>query len=149
MERAAGGGPEPVRKKVVVAASPEVAFERFTAEMAEWWPMAAFSVHGARGTVAFGASEGEEIVETGPGDESGVWGTVLEWDPPKKVRFTWHPGRDADRAGEVDVTFLSTGESTEVTLVHGGWDASDEDRERRRLYETGWDQVLGAYRESV
>lgn len=149
MQRAAGEGPEPVRKKVVVAASPEVAFERFTAEMAEWWPVDAFSIHGAGGAVEFGESEGEEIVETGPGGESGVWGTVLEWDPPKKVRFTWHPGREAATAQEVDVTFLSTGESTEVTLVHGGWGASEEDRERHGLYGSGWDRVLAAYRDSV
>lgn len=149
MQRAAGDGPEPVRKKAVVAASPDVAFQRFTAEMAEWWPMAAFSAHGAGGTVEFAGSEGAEIVETGPGGESGVWGTILEWDPPRKVRFTWHPGRDAAGAQEVEVTFLSTGESTEVTLVHGGWGASGEDRERRGRYEAGWDQVLGAYRDSV
>ncbi|MBW3552814.1 MAG: SRPBCC domain-containing protein [Gemmatimonadetes bacterium] len=149
MKGSAGGGPEPVRRKVVVAASPDVAFQRFTAEMAEWWPMADFSVHGAGGTVEFGESEGEEIVERGPEGEAAVWGTVLEWDPPRKVRFTWHPGRDAGAAQEVEVTFLSTGESTEVSLVHGGWDASPEGRERRGRYEAGWERVLGAYRESV
>ena len=149
MQRAAADGPEPVRKKVVVGASPDVAFRRFTAEIAEWWPMSAFSVHGADGTVEFGAAAGEEIVERGPGGESAAWGTILECDPPRKVRFTWHPGRDADSAGQVEVTFLSTGESTEVTLVHGGWDSSPEDTERRALYDVGWDDVLGAFRDSV
>lgn len=149
MGRDADEGPGPVRKKVVVAASPDVAFERFTAELTEWWPMADFSVHGAGGTVEFGASEGAEIVERGAGGEAAVWGTVLEWDPPRKVRFTWHPGRDVGTAQEVEVTFLSTGESTEVTLVHGGWTGSPEDRERRGSYDAGWDLVLGAYRDSL
>lgn len=149
MQRAAADGPEPVRKKVVVAASPDVAFQRFTAETAEWWPMDAFSVHGDGATVEFGEAEGEQIVERGPGGEAAVWGTVLDADPPRKLRFTWHPGRDPATAQEVEVTFLSTGESTEVTLVHGGSDVSPEEPERRELDDTRWDDVLGAFRESV
>lgn len=142
-------GLEPVRKKVVVAASPDVAFERFTAELAEWWPLAGYSVYGAGGTVEFGAGEGEPIVERAPDGRTAVWGTVVEWDAPRRVRFTWHPGRDAETAQEVEVTFLSTGEATEVTLVHGGWEKVSDPEGQRRSYETGWDTVLGAFRDGV
>ena len=50
---------EPVRKKVVVPASPEVAFRRFTAEIGSWWPLGSYSIHGAGGSVEFGAAVGE------------------------------------------------------------------------------------------
>ena len=149
MQPGVSDGTEPVRKKANIAASPDVAFHRFTAEMTEWWHLGSYSVNGDGGTVEFGAAAGEGIVEHGPGGESSVWGTILEWDPPRKVRFTWHPGRPPTTADEVEVTFLSTGESTEVTLVHTGWTPTAESRQRRRRYESGWDELLTAYRDSV
>lgn len=142
---------ESVRKKVLVPASPDVAFQRFTAEIAEWWPLARLSVHGAAAEgVAFGEGVGAAITERGPGGDEVVWGTVFAWDPPRRVGFTWHPGRAPTAAQEVEVTFLSTGEATEATLVHRGWDALGERASsEREEYDRGWDRVLAAYRDSV
>ena len=56
---------EPVRKSVTVPATPQRAFELFTAHMQEWWPLRTHSV-GAEDAVgvAFGAAVGASIVET-------------------------------------------------------------------------------------
>src|SRR6185437_6939068 len=41
--------------------------------------------------------------------EAVVWGTVTRWEPPAAVAFTWHPGRPAQRASYVAVTFGAEG----------------------------------------
>jgi uncharacterized protein YndB with AHSA1/START domain len=91
----------PLRRQVVVPAGPEVAFDVFTQRIGDWWPLDRFSVHGEKATTAF---RDGRLVETGPGGDEAVWGTVLDWVPPRRLRLTWHPGRDADRASEVEVS---------------------------------------------
>ena len=85
----------PIRRSVVVRVAPDVAFVGFTTRVGAWWPIATLSVYGNGGTVAF--VDGQ-IVETGPQGETSLWGTVHIWQPPTTVGFSWHPGRDADRA---------------------------------------------------
>lgn len=138
---------EPIRKTLRVPAVPEEAFRRFTAEMDGWWPLGTHSVFGEESEgVEVGEGEGLPIVERGAGGRTGVWGTVTVWDPPRRVAFTWHPGRDATTAGEVEVTFRAVEGGTEVTLLHGGWDRLGEGAAgERRSYDGGWDVVLRGY----
>lgn len=56
---------EPVRKSVTVPATPERAFELFTAHIRQWWPLATHSVGGEQAAgIVFGAGTGAEITET-------------------------------------------------------------------------------------
>jgi hypothetical protein len=133
----------PVHREVLVDAGPDQAFEAFTARIGVWWPLGTHSVYGAGGSVAF--SDGE-LVERSAAGETSVWGKVTRWEPPRSVAFTWHPGRSADRATEVTVTFAAVGEQTLVTLEHRGWEAHADPARAREEYETGWPGVLEAYR---
>ena len=84
------------------------------------------------------------------GDGTVSSGVVTEWDPPRRVAFTWHPGREPESAQHVVVTFASTGEGTEETLVHGGWEKfGDGAAEAREGYGAGWTAVLEAYRAAL
>ena len=80
-----------------------------------------------------------------------VWGTVLTWEPPSRVAFSWHPGGNAETAQTVEVTFTRRGTSTEVTLAHGGWERLGEEAALARDgYNNGWESVFsGAYRDYV
>ena len=89
----------PVMRTVTVACSPDHAFAVFTEQIGTWWPVARFSVHGPAATAAF---RDGRLVETGPGGEEAEWGRVLAWEPPHRLRMTWHPGHDAERAGLVE-----------------------------------------------
>jgi uncharacterized protein YciI len=133
----------PIHRQIVVPASPEAAFRVFTERIGTWWPVAAFSVHGAGSRAAF---RDGRLVETGPGGETEVWGTVLDWQPPRSFRMTWHPGRDADGASTVTVTFAPVGDdATLVTVRHQGW----QSLAARNEYRNGWPAVLGALSAAV
>jgi hypothetical protein len=139
-------GLAPLVKKVVVPVGVERAFEVFTAEMSAWWPLPWHSVgeDHAREVRLEGAIGGR-IVEYGDDGEIAIWGTVSDWDPPKSVSFTWHPGSDPQQAGQVTVTFTPVGDDTEVELVHSGWERRPDGVRARTGYDTGWDYVLGRY----
>lgn len=138
---------QPLVKTVTVPWPVERAFKRFTEEMDTWWPLDTHSVFPDRDSTAkMPTRAGEDIVETRDDGETAVWGTILEFDAPHLVRFTWHPGREADSAQEVAVAFAAQGEGTLVTLTHTGWDKLGEKAEETRSgYDSGWDFVLGRY----
>jgi uncharacterized protein YciI len=140
----------PIRREILVDADPATAFEVFTDGLGQWWPLEEFSVHGKGATVAFDHGQiVERSADGGPDGEAVVWGTVTRWEPPGAVAFTWHPGRPAERASHVEVTFAAEGAQTLVRLEHAGWDAFDAPADARAEYEHGWPLVLGRYQEHL
>lgn len=138
---------EPVRKQLKVSLSVEIAFELFTYRMGKWWPFSTHSIGKelAQTCIFEGQADGRifEVMKDGRTEE---WGRVLAWDPPHRVAFTWHPGRNQDTAQEVTVTFSPIPEGTLVELVHAGWETLGEAAQKtREAYVTGWDYVLGKY----
>jgi uncharacterized protein YndB with AHSA1/START domain/uncharacterized protein YciI len=135
----------PVRRQVVVCAGAEVAFAVFTDEIGSWWPVElGHSVFGAGAAVNV---RDRQVVETSPdGREESVWGTILDWEPPRRLRMTWHPGHGPERATEVEVRFEPVaGDQTLVTLEHRGWERLAEPLTTRRGYHEGWPTVLDRY----
>jgi uncharacterized protein YndB with AHSA1/START domain len=137
----------PVRKSITVPWKPAVAFRRFTDGIAQWWPLTSHGVSGsAEASVTFEGRVGGRIYETAPDRTEHLWGTVTEWDPPRRVAFTWHPGRPVDTRQEVEVTFQRVREGSRLDLVHSGWEHLGERAAGiRGNYDTGWDLVLGRY----
>jgi uncharacterized protein YndB with AHSA1/START domain len=73
-----------------------------------------------------------------------AWGTVVSWDPPSGLSFTWHPGREVSTAQHVELSFEPAAEGTTVRLVHSGWEKLGKDAEHARPgYDIGWDLVFG------
>jgi hypothetical protein len=135
-----------LRKTVTVRPAPDVAFALFTGRTADWWPLATHSVGRADArSVVVEPGVGGRIVETLADGSTAVWGTVDVWEPPRRVRFTWHPGTPEDEATLVEVTFRPAGGGTVVELVHTGWDCRPDGAAARGSYDHGWDLVLGGY----
>jgi uncharacterized protein YciI len=141
----------PVRRQLVVNATPGAAFAIFTGDIGRWWPLAELSVFGAEATVSFrGAGDGAEIVEVSSSGEQATWGTVTQWRPGEVVAFTWHPSRPPGKASQVEVRFEDAGGGRAlVTLEHRGWDVFADPGSARAEYDRGWPHVLELFANRV
>lgn len=137
---------EPVVVSVDLPATPARAFAAFAAGFAEWWPVATHSLSRSAATrCALDATPGGALAERTPDGAHHVWGKVESVEPGRRLRFTWHPGREPESAQWVEVLFAPAGTGTRVTLTHGGWEALGEIAPiLRREYATGWQDVLGS-----
>jgi uncharacterized protein YndB with AHSA1/START domain len=133
-------------KRLTVPCMTQRAFEIFTDQIAEWWPLPTHSVGGVDAvSVRIDGRVGGEILETIHDGRTSVWGTVTAWEPPSRVAFTWHPGHSPQEATSVEVTFQPDGSSTLVTLTHAGWANRPDGHKARHSYDTGWDTVLAGF----
>jgi uncharacterized protein YndB with AHSA1/START domain len=137
----------PVRKEITVSAELEKAFEAFTNRIGAWWPHDTHSIAGEH--TADVILEGEkggrlyEIVDDGTEHE---WGTVVTWEPPRRLVLSWYVGRSPDISTEIEVHFSAEGEKTRVVLEHRYWERlGAKAAETRDQYDGGWDEVLGHY----
>jgi uncharacterized protein YndB with AHSA1/START domain len=149
---------EPVVKTVTVACTPEEAFRFFTADFGMWWPAATHSVVAYASqfkdkptTVVLEPRVSGRIFERTRAGEEHPWGSVLVWQPPTRVAFSFHPGRDDKEAQTVEVTFSAAPEGTSVVLTHSGWEKLSADaRQARDSYNQGWEGVfVTAYPEYI
>jgi uncharacterized protein YndB with AHSA1/START domain len=140
----------PVVKSVTVRCEREKAFRYFTEDFSKWWPGASHSV------VAFSsgfkespllcdleAKPGGKIFEKASNGDIHNWGTIVLWEPPSRLAFTWHPGSPADSAQRVEITFSTVRDGTLVKLSHTGWEklgAAAEDAWKG--YDNGWESVF-------
>lgn len=135
----------PILRATHVARTPDDAFRLFTDHLGAWWPLTTHSVLDGR-SVSVGFVDGQIVERTLDGDER-LWGTVTAWEPPVRVVFSWHPGRTADEATEVEVRFLGDEHGTRVELEHRGWDLLADGADRRLGYTgpSAWGAVLDHY----
>jgi uncharacterized protein YndB with AHSA1/START domain len=149
-----------VRKSVCVQASVERAFSVFVEQMETWWP----ATHHI-GATPFEAIFVEQRVggrwyERNAGGAQCDWGTVLAWDPPRRVRFSWHvgPGHespdwkfdpDISRASEVEIRFSPAGGgATLVELEHSKLERHGEGHVKLRELFAGpgaWIAILDCF----
>jgi uncharacterized protein YndB with AHSA1/START domain len=135
---------EPVVVSVDLDATPARAFAAFAARFSDWWPVATHSLSRSAATrCALDAAPGGAVLERSPDGTQHVWGTVETVEPGRRLRFTWHPGREPESAQWVEVRFEAAAAGTRVTLTHGGWEALGEVAPiLRREYQSGWRDVL-------
>jgi uncharacterized protein YndB with AHSA1/START domain len=134
----------PVVVSVDLPVPPAGAYAAFVARFGDWWPGATHSLSRDAATrCRLDATPGGVVEERGPDGSCHRWGTVESVEPGRRLRFTWHPGREPESAQWVDVEFHASGAGTRCTLTHGGWEALGEIAPiLRSEYETGWQHVL-------
>ena len=135
-----------IEKSVVVSVPVEEAFRVFTEGIHTWWPLRTHAVDPETADTAIvEGREGGRVFERTPTDEH-LWGTVVAWEPPNRLGYTWHPGRGEETAQEVEVLFTPEGDGTRVDLRHWGWEKlGDRMEEVVANYDEGWDFVIGKY----
>jgi uncharacterized protein YndB with AHSA1/START domain len=141
-----------------VPCTAEEAFRYFTADFSMWWPVATHSVvayasefKDKPAAVIFEPRAGGRIFERARSGEEHVWGSVLAWQPPAHVAFSFHPGRDPMEAQTVEVTFSAAPEGARVVLTHSGWEKLGANAQKSRdSYNQGWENVfVAAYGEHI
>ena len=71
------------------------------------------------------------------------WGTVLAYDPPRRLAFSWVVQLPAEQAQLVEIRFTAEDRGTKVELTHSGWEKlGDAAASRRERYERGWGTIF-------
>jgi uncharacterized protein YndB with AHSA1/START domain len=136
-----------VRKSVLVPCPAEEAFALYTEGIASWWPLATHSVGEERvRSAVFEGRVGGRIYEIWDDGQERDWGTVLVWEPPHRVVYSWQPNPERPAATEVEIRVTAEGDGARLDLEHRGWERLGTDAAGVQAnYDTGWDVVLGAY----
>jgi uncharacterized protein YndB with AHSA1/START domain len=146
--------PAAIKKTLTLDATPQKAFEVFTAGFGSWWPK----------SHAIGDSPLKVgVIEPGVGGrwyglhEDGaenLWGDVLVWDPPGHIVLAWRiTGAwtyDPELLTEVDVRFIALGDGrTRMDFEHRGLERfGDGDAARATIasMDGGWGTLLGLFK---
>jgi uncharacterized protein YndB with AHSA1/START domain len=144
----------PVRKAVVVEASPARAFEVFTSGIDGWWPR----THGIGATPLVNS-----VIEPFVGGrwytrhEDGtevVVGHVRAWEPGSRFAVSWEisadwkPDSRAEFASEVEVSFAAEAAGrTRVEILHHQFErmGAQPGEKMRAGVEGGWTPILEMY----
>jgi uncharacterized protein YndB with AHSA1/START domain len=149
-----------VRKSVRVQTGIERAFAVFVEQMETWWPATHHIGKTPFEAIFVEPRVGGRWYERDVEGKVADWGTVLAWDPPHRVRFSWHVGTGHDRpdwacdpdiakASEVEIRFMAEGpEATLVELEHSKLERHGEGYEQLRALFDGpgaWGDILKLY----
>lgn len=149
-----------VRKNLWVRASVERAFSVFVEQMETWWPATHHIGKEPFALIVVEPRVGGRWYERSASGMDCEWGTVLRWDPPHAVTFSWHlgPGHDgpdwvfdADmtKASEVEIRFSDSGDGmTLVELEHSKLERRGEGYQQLRALFDGpgaWEGILSEF----
>ena len=146
--------PAPVRKTIVLRASPETAFRVFTDGIDRWWPRTHYVGKTDMVKAVLEPRVGGRWYEIGTDGAECNWGEVLAWEPPHRLLLAWrlNPqwGYDPDLLTEVEVHFTPVGDGeTRVNFEHRGFErmggAADEARARVDS-PNGWGALLSLFK---
>lgn len=146
-----------VRRSIVVDVSTERAFTFFTRDIAAWWDTDKHLLQEPLAEMVFEPFVGGHIIDRGVNGTESRWATVLVFDPPSHVAFSWDINlswqieTDPAKRSEVHVTFTAEEERrTRVELEHRHLDRHGEGWEAMRDAvgsPNGWD--LAPFAEAV
>jgi uncharacterized protein YndB with AHSA1/START domain len=138
---------EPIQLSFEVACSAEQAFETWTTGITRWWPRDHTMSGDAAVEIGFEPRVGGRVFERTADGRELDWGRVTEWEPPERVAYVWHLGARPEDGTDVVVTFAERPDgTTQVDLVHSGWERlGDEAAPRRDRNVGGWTDVIAVY----
>jgi len=139
---------DPLHKQVFVRCSPAHAFTTFTQRIDAWWPPSHRKHDDSR--MELDARDGGHFIEYASDGQTTIFGEVVECLPPKRIVYTWNPGRGAGPT-TVTVSFHPEGEGTRVEVLHveGDSQLGEQWRERVAIFDRAWTSVLRAFQLST
>ncbi len=139
------GDVSPIRLSIDLDVAPDEAWRRFVLGFGDWWPGESHSLSRSAGTrCVLEGRAGGRLYEVAPDGSEHLWGRVERVEAGEAIYFSWHPGREAESAQQVAVTFEAVPGGCRATLVHGHWEALGEIASiLRAQYLPGWGLVFG------
>lgn len=133
---------DPLVVEFEVAAPREHAFAIWTERCATWWPPD-HTLTRNPDAIIFEPHAGGRIFERAASGTEHEWGTILEWNPPERLTYSWHLFFDPSEATQIEVTFRSTGPATTlVRMEQRGWERlGDAGPPRRARTGQVWTQI--------
>jgi uncharacterized protein YndB with AHSA1/START domain len=114
-----------VTETITVEAPIERAFRVYTEQMDSWWPQSHHVLEAPLETIVFEPRAGGRIYDRGVDGSESQWATVLAYEPPHRVVFSWNLSldwkieTDMAKTSEVEVRFVAESPSrTRVELEH-------------------------------
>jgi uncharacterized protein YndB with AHSA1/START domain len=137
----------PIERSIDVSWNQQDAFRRFAVDFGAWWPWRTHSIGGPRvRRVVLEPAVGGRIYEEHTDGRRFQWGRVLEWEPPRRLKFTFHPSRASETAQDVEVRFDPMAAGTRVVLTAAKWENWGKGAQAaRRGYGVGWGYVLNVW----
>jgi uncharacterized protein YndB with AHSA1/START domain len=133
----------PVVKAVTLRATPARAFALFADDFARWWPLAQFHASPDPVSCTIERRVGGRVFERAADGRETAWGTVLAYDPPHRLAFSWILGLSAGQEQLVDIRFMPQDRGTRVELTHSGWEKlGDGAASLRERYDRGWGTIF-------
>ena len=136
---------DPIRQTIIVAATPDVAFEVFTLGMGGWWDPAYTPDPDSFDGIALGPEVGSPVSMV-HGATSYPFGSVTVWEPSVRYAQTFWLAMDPASPSTIEATFAAEGDGTRVDFEHGGW---NDDNVAARAKFGDWSHLLGRYAEAV
>ena len=147
------------RRSVTVKATPERAFDVFTAGFSTWWPLESHHIGKTMATEAIiePFAGGRWFERDADGNECN-WGFVTEFEPPSRLLLAWHLNPewaydpDPEKSTEVEITFTAVDDGTLVELEHRGFEKHGETGAKMREAVSapgGWNDLLEMYAKAV
>jgi uncharacterized protein YndB with AHSA1/START domain len=126
-----------------VDCSVDHAFDIWTSKIGTWWPRN-HTVSGDPDEIVLESGAGGRIYERTSTGEQHEWGEVTRWEPPHRLSYLWHIGRDRATATAVEITFSDESPAhTRIEIAHSGWDELGQEAEARRdQNRSGWDALV-------
>jgi uncharacterized protein YndB with AHSA1/START domain len=152
-----------VFKSVRVKVPIERAFSVFVEQMETWWPASHHIGKQPFQSIIVEPRKGGWWYERDAAGNNCNWGTVLAWEPPHMVRFSWHIGPednspdwrynpDLAKASEVEIRFIPEAAGTTlVELVHSKFERHGGDPAKlREMFDrpNAWTEIIAKFAEA-
>ena len=146
--------PAPIRRTLRVRAGREKAFDTFVAGMGGWWLKGHSLLASPQADVVIEPRAGGRWYEVGEDGSEQLWGKVLDWQRPERVRLAWQLDADwtydPDLETIVDVRFTADGDHTIVQFEHRDLDRfGDKAARTRDAMDGGWGELLSGFQKRV
>ena len=133
----------PIVKAVTVRCPPARAFALFAEDFGRWWPLSRTHTGPDPVDCAIEPLVGGRVFERSADGHETPWGTVLAYEPPHRLAFSWIVELSPGEEQQVEIRFIPEGSGTRVELTHSGWEKLGEAAANlRQRYDRGWATVF-------